>query len=40
MEEMMQKLVNKLNEKMIHPEKDYDLLQKSCRESSNALAWR
>lgn len=26
MEEMMQKLVNKLNERMIHPEKDYDLL--------------
>lgn len=23
---MMQKLVNKLNERMIHPEKDYDLL--------------
>ena len=22
---MMQKLVNKLNERMIHPEKDYDL---------------
>jgi hypothetical protein len=25
MEEMMQKLVNKLNEKMIHPEKDYEI---------------
>lgn len=26
MEQLLQKLVNRLNERMIHPEKDYDLL--------------